>query len=128
MTAARGEAASAAAREIDAGTYRVVVAAGLRHEYARYIADAAPAHHYAIVSDVEVAPHYAEPLVLALAAHGPVSLFPRTAVTGAMPDNRSRIPAAPMSPACTMNSLPRRASTASGRSRPCVSEIKPMQR
>jgi 3-dehydroquinate synthase len=74
VTAARSDIASAAARVIDAGTYRVVVAAGLRHEYARYIADAAPAHHYAIVSDVEVAPHYAQPLVLSLAAHGPVSV------------------------------------------------------
>ena len=70
MTAAR----PMSAREIDAGTYKVVVAAGLRHEYARHIADAAPAHHYAIVSDVEVAPHYAEPLVLSLAARGPVSV------------------------------------------------------
>jgi 3-dehydroquinate synthase len=62
------------AREIDAGSYRIVLSAGLRHEFARYIAAAAPAHHYAIVSDVEVAPHYGEPLVLALAAHAPVSL------------------------------------------------------
>ena len=38
-------------REIDAGSYRVTVAAGLRHRFARAIADAAPAHHYAIVSD-----------------------------------------------------------------------------
>jgi 3-dehydroquinate synthase len=72
--AARSDTPSATAREIDAGMYRVVVAAGLRHEYARHIADAAPAHHYAIVSDVEVAPHYVEPLALSLAAHGPVSL------------------------------------------------------
>jgi len=62
------------AREIDAGTYKVVVAAGLRHEYARHIVEAAPAHHYAIVSDADVGPHYAEPLVLALAAHAPVSV------------------------------------------------------
>ena len=61
-------------REIDAGGYRVTVAAGLRHEYAARIASVAPAHHYAIVSDVDVAPHYGEPLVLALAAHAPVSL------------------------------------------------------
>jgi 3-dehydroquinate synthase len=75
VTAARSDRQPvASAREIDAGTYRVVVAAGLRHEYARHIADAAPAHHYAIVSDVEVAPHYAEPLVLSLAAYGPVSV------------------------------------------------------
>jgi len=74
VTAARGDTASVSAREIDAGTYRVVVAAGLRHEYARHIAEAAPAHHYAIVSDVEVFPHYGEPLVLSLAARGPVSV------------------------------------------------------
>ena len=62
------------ARVIDAGDYRVIVAAGLRHDFARHIAEAAPAHHYAVVSDVEVGPLYAEPLVLALAAHAPVSL------------------------------------------------------
>jgi 3-dehydroquinate synthase len=62
------------AREIDAGSYRVVVAAGLRHQFGRLIADAAPAHHYAVVSDVEVAPHYGEALTLALASHAPVSL------------------------------------------------------
>jgi len=61
-------------REIDAGSYRVTVGAGLRHRFARAIADAAPAHHYAIVSDDAVAPLYAEPLVLALAAHAPVSV------------------------------------------------------
>ena len=62
------------AREIDAGGYRVTVAAGLRHEFAHDIAASAPAHHYAIVSDDCVAPLYAEPLTLALAAHAPVSV------------------------------------------------------
>src|ERR687890_1917294 len=62
------------AREIDAGSYRVTVAAGLRHHFARAIAAAAPAHHYAIVSDESVAPLYAQPLALSLAAHAPVSL------------------------------------------------------
>ena len=61
-------------REIDAGSYRVTVAAGLRHQFARAITASAPAHHYAIVSDEAVAPLYAEPLVLALAAHAPVSV------------------------------------------------------
>jgi len=61
-------------REIDAGSYRVTVAAGLRHQFARAITASAPAHHYAIVSDDAVAPLYAEPLVLALAAHAPVSV------------------------------------------------------
>ncbi|HEV7991200.1 MAG TPA: 3-dehydroquinate synthase [Gemmatimonadaceae bacterium] len=64
----------AQARVIDAGDYRVIVSAGLRHDFASHIADSAPAHHYAIVSDAEVAPLYAEPLVLALAAHAPVSV------------------------------------------------------
>src|SRR5215213_9411707 len=62
------------AREIDAGSYRVTVAAGLRRHFARAITEAAPAHHYAIVSDDSVAPLYAEPLTLALAAHAPVSV------------------------------------------------------
>lgn len=61
-------------REIDAGGYRVTVAAGLRHHFARAIAEAAPAHHYAIVSDDAVAPLYAEALTLALASRAPVSL------------------------------------------------------
>jgi len=61
-------------REIDAGSYRVTVAAGLRHRFARAIAEAAPAHHYAIVSDDAVAPLYGEPLTLALASHAPVSV------------------------------------------------------
>src|SRR5215217_43209 len=62
------------AREIDAGSYRVTVAAGLRHQFARLIAEAAPAHHYAVVSDVAVAPYYGESLTLALAVSAPVSL------------------------------------------------------
>jgi 3-dehydroquinate synthase len=61
-------------RAIDAGGYHVVVAAGLRRELAPRIVDAARAHHYAIVTDERVAPHYAEPLARALAAHAPVSL------------------------------------------------------
>ncbi|MEO6526994.1 MAG: 3-dehydroquinate synthase [Gemmatimonadaceae bacterium] len=68
------ESARLTTRVIDAGSYRITVAAGLRRAFARYIAEAAPAHHYAIVSDAGVAPHYGEPLVLALAAHAPVSL------------------------------------------------------
>ena len=62
------------ARAIDAGGYRVTVAAGLRHRFARFVTDAAPAHHYAVVSDAAVAPLYGEPLTRALAAHAPVSL------------------------------------------------------
>src|SRR4051812_27971748 len=61
-------------RVIDAGGYRVTVAAGLRHRFARAITEAAAAHHYAIVSDAAVVSLYGEPLALALAAHAPVSL------------------------------------------------------
>ena len=49
------ERPAARAREIDAGSYRVIVAAGLRHQFGRAITEAAPAHHYAIVSDDAVA-------------------------------------------------------------------------
>jgi 3-dehydroquinate synthase len=61
-------------RVIDAGSYRVTVAAGLRHQFSRLVAEAAPAHHYAIVSDDAVAPLYVEALTLALAAQAPVSV------------------------------------------------------
>lgn len=61
-------------RQIDAGSYRVTVAAGLRHRFARLVSDAAPAHHYAVVTDASVAPLYAEPFLRALATHAPVSL------------------------------------------------------
>jgi 3-dehydroquinate synthase len=73
-TSAGTERPLAHTRVIDAGSYRVTVAAGLRQQFARVIAEAAPAHHYAIVSDDEVAPLYVEPLTLALAAHAPVSV------------------------------------------------------
>jgi len=62
--------ASGPTRVVDAGDYRVTIGAGLRHEFAALIADAAPAHHYAVVSDDEVAPHYAAPLVAELGRHG----------------------------------------------------------
>jgi 3-dehydroquinate synthase len=62
------------ASHVDAGTYRVVIGAGLRHEFAPLIANAAPAHHFAVVSDDQVAPHYAAELVDALAAQGRSSL------------------------------------------------------
>jgi hypothetical protein len=61
------------------------------------------------------------------AAHAAVSLLPRTAVTGASAASASRIAGSPMSPPCTMRSQPRKAASASGRSRPCVSEMRPMR-
>src|SRR6516164_3594120 len=59
-------------------------------------------------------------------AQPPLSTLPRTAVTGASADRRSRIAGSPMSPAWIMCSEPRSASRASGRTRPWVSEMTPM--
>src|SRR6266550_4161668 len=58
-------------------------------------------------------------------AHGPLSLLPRTARTGATARSASNTAGAPMSPQWTMRSDPRSRSTASGRIRPWVSEITP---
>src|SRR5271163_154102 len=58
-------------------------------------------------------------------AQGSMSTLPRTAVTGAICASASRISGAPMSPAWRMRWDPRRARIASGRRRPCVSEITP---
>ena len=61
-------------RVVDAGTYRVTIGSGLRQEFAARVVDVAPAHRYAVISDSEVAPHYAEPLVAALRRSGGASL------------------------------------------------------
>ena len=57
-------------RVVDAGSYRVVIGAGLRHEFARHVADVARAHRYAVISDSHVAPHYADALVRPFAPRG----------------------------------------------------------
>ena len=44
-------------RVVGAGSYRVVIGAGLRHEFARHIAEAARAYRFAVVTDSNVAPH-----------------------------------------------------------------------
>ena len=61
-------------------------------------------------------------------AQAPLSMFPRTALTGATVRKASRSAAPPMSPACTISSEPRSAWTAAGRSRPWVSAIRPTRR
>jgi 3-dehydroquinate synthase len=61
-------------RVVDAGSYRVVIGAGLRHEFARHIAEEARAHRYAVVSDSNVAPQYADALVSSLAPLGATTL------------------------------------------------------
>ncbi len=60
-------------------------------------------------------------------AQAPLSLLPRTLVSGASSARRSSVTGSTMSPACRMASLPCRKSSACGRSRPCVSEIRPMR-
>src|SRR5574339_709566 len=60
------------------------------------------------------------------AHHGAVSTLPRTAATGAIVRRRSRMSGGPTSPAWMMSELPASASSASGRRRPCVSEITPI--
>lgn len=57
-------------RVIDAGDYGVTIGAAVRHEFATLIAAAAPAHHYAVISDDDVGPLYADPLVTSLTLHG----------------------------------------------------------
>ncbi|CAN5252993.1 3-dehydroquinate synthase [soil metagenome] len=61
-------------RSVVAGSYVVRIGAGLRHGFAGEIVAAAPAHRYAVVTDVNVARHYADALVTALSEHGAVSL------------------------------------------------------
>lgn len=55
-------------RLIDAGGYSVRIAPGLRQQFARLVAEAAPAHRYAVISDDNVAALYADELVRELGA------------------------------------------------------------
>ena len=50
------------------------IGAGSRAQFAAQIALAAPAHRFAVITDANVLPHYAEVLVSALQAHGATSL------------------------------------------------------
>jgi len=61
-------------RVVDAGSYRVLIGAGLRHDFASQIASVARAHRYAVVSDSNVAPRYANALVESLAPRGATTL------------------------------------------------------
>jgi 3-dehydroquinate synthase len=68
------DAAKDDVRTIDAGSYSVRIAPALRHRFAAEIVAVAPAHCFAVVTDVHVGPHYADALVASLAGHGRVSL------------------------------------------------------
>ena len=63
-----------ATRVFDAGDYRVTIGAGLRQELGVLVAAAAPAHHYAVLTDDDVAPHYANAAIASLGRHGRTSL------------------------------------------------------
>jgi 3-dehydroquinate synthase len=69
-----GTAMAEAMRTVDAGAYSVIIGAGTRHDHATAITMAAPAHHYAVISDATVAGLYAAELVTTLGAHGRSSL------------------------------------------------------
>lgn len=62
------------ARTVAADGYDVCIGAGSRQAFASAIVDAAPAHHYAVISDSTVAEHYAGDLVDSLGEHGRTSL------------------------------------------------------
>lgn len=55
-------------RTIDAGGYAVHIAPGLRRQFAALVAESAPAHRYAVITDDNVAPWYADELVRELGA------------------------------------------------------------
>jgi len=67
-------AAQGRSRVIDAGPYEVRISAGLSAEFAPIIAAVARAHCYAVISDDNVAPLHAGPLMADLAKHGRTSL------------------------------------------------------
>ena len=63
--------ARAAARVVALPGYEVIVAPGALHDAGAIITRAAPAHHYAVVSDPNVAPLYVERVRSSLAAAAP---------------------------------------------------------
>lgn len=65
---------TASHRQVNAEGYRVIIGAGLRHDYAGWAQYAAKAHHFAVITDSNVAPLLAERLVATIAATRPASL------------------------------------------------------
>lgn len=61
-------------RVVTVDSYAVRIAPGLRRHFAAHIAEAAAAHRYAVVTDANVRPHYADDLVAQLSPLGGVSL------------------------------------------------------
>ena len=71
MTARGAGAARAGTRVIPLPGYEVLVAPGALHDAGAIITAAAPAHHYAVVSDPNVAPLYVERVRASLAERAP---------------------------------------------------------
>jgi 3-dehydroquinate synthase len=69
-----GAMAGEATHAVDGGGYRVTIGAGLRHELGVLVASAAPGHHYAVITDDQVAPHYADAALASLSRHGRASV------------------------------------------------------
>jgi 3-dehydroquinate synthase len=61
-------------RTVDVGSYSVHIGSGLRRHVATYVSGAAPAHRYAVITDDNVRPLYADDLVAQLSPLGAVSL------------------------------------------------------
>lgn len=73
MTAHSGTS-GAGVRTVDAGGYAVQIGRGIRHQFAAQVAAVARAHRYAIVSDINVGPLYADALVEQLSPYGETTL------------------------------------------------------
>ena len=59
---------TASHRQVRAEGYSVIIGAGVRHDYVRWLLESADAHHFAVISDTNVAPLLAGQLVSTLAA------------------------------------------------------------
>src|SRR3954464_8022967 len=69
-----GAMAGEATHAVDGGGYRVTIGAGLRHELGVLVASAGPGHHYPVITDDQVAPHYADAALASLSRHGRASV------------------------------------------------------
>ena len=79
-------AAHETVRTVDAGSYAVHIGRGLRRDFATHIVAATRAHRYAVVSDANVAPLFADALVAELEGHALASLH----VIGAGEEHKTR--------------------------------------
>lgn len=62
----RTPALTASHRQVRAESYSVIIGAGVRHDYVTWLTTTADAHHFAVISDTNVAPLYGATLVSTL--------------------------------------------------------------